>query len=88
IGLTTLRNLFPRENALLVAMYRVYRFEQKERRIALACALVRQETISLHMQGMNPSYNNVASLLPRAGMLRNSKARRTWHAVRRELGLE
>lgn len=83
-----LRKKFPEECASITAQYQQDRARQAEQRLAGQCLEVRQATMTLHEQGMKPSKQRVQALLSDAHILRRPECRATWHAVRRELGLE
>lgn len=83
-----LRKKFPGECASITAQYQKDRAKQAEQRIAQQCLEVRQATMLLHEQGVKPSKQRVQALLSDAHILRRLECRATWHAVRRELGLE
>lgn len=83
-----LRKKFPEECASITAQYQKDRAKQAEQRITQQCLEVRQATMKVHEQGMKPSKQRVQALLSDAHILRRPECRATWHAVRRELGLE
>jgi TniQ len=82
-----LQRFFPEERVLIVQKARAYRKQQDRRRVAKTCEQVRQAVFTLHAQGTYPSLHKVQSFLA-AGVMLQPEARETWHAVRRELGLE
>ena len=49
---------------------------------------MRQAMLTLHVQGIFPSHHKVRALLSDPNLMRMPEASATWHAVRRELGLE
>ncbi len=83
-----LRHKFPEECASITAQYQQDRARRAEQRITQQCLEVRQATTSLHEQGIKPTKQRVQALLSNAHILRRPECRATWHAVRRELGLE
>lgn len=88
LGARTLIYHFPNECALITAQYQDYRSEQARQRIERGCNEVRQATMSLNVEGVNPSAQRVASKLSDPSMMRTRKGLTAWHAARRELGLE
>ena len=88
VGSRTLVYHFPQECALITARYQVYRAEQARQRMIQKCDEVRQTTIMLYAQRTNPSARQVSSLLSDPDMMRTPEGLTTWHAARRELGLE
>jgi transcriptional regulator with XRE-family HTH domain len=88
LGARTLIYHFPQECAQVTAQYQAYRAEQARHRIERGCNEVRQVTLSLYVEGTNPSAQRVASKLSDPGMMRTSEGLTAWHAARRELGLE
>jgi hypothetical protein len=88
IAVTTLTEQFPQESALVVYQYRAYLRARKEQRITQTCEAVRQAILILHEQRIDPSYERVKAILPDPNVMVSLEARSTWHAVRRELGLE
>ena len=83
-----LRKKFPEECASITAQYQQERARQAEQRMAQHCLEVRQATMTLHAQGIKPSKQRVQALLSDPHSLMRPACRATWHAVRRELGLE
>jgi hypothetical protein len=83
-----LRKKFPQECTHITAQYRKDRATQAEQRVARQCLEVRHATQVLYEQGVKPSKQRVQALLSDAHILRRPECRATWHAVRRELGLE
>jgi hypothetical protein len=79
---------FPQECALIAQRYQEYQKQRKEGREAQVCEEVRQAVIALHAQNIFPSHHKVRALLSDPNLLRIPEASATWHAVRRELGLE
>jgi len=79
---------FPQECALVTTQYRAYRAEQAKKRREQGCNEVRLATLKLHVEGTNPSANQVASKLSDPGVMRTREGLAAWHATRRELGLE
>jgi len=88
IAVATLTEQFPQESALVVSQYRAYLTARKEQRITQTCEAVRQAILILHEQRIDPSYERVKAILPDPNVMVRLEARSTWHAVRRELGLE
>jgi len=83
-----LRKKFPEECASITAQYQQERARQAEQRLAGQSLEVRQATMTLHEQGIKPTKQRVQVLLSDPQILRRPECRATWHAVRRELGLE
>jgi hypothetical protein len=83
-----LRRKFPEECAFITAQYQQDRARQAEQRLAHQCLEVRQATMTLHEQGIKPTQQRVQAQLSAPHILRKPECRATWHAVRRELGLE
>jgi transcriptional regulator with XRE-family HTH domain len=88
LGARVLIYHFPQECAEVTAQYQAYRAEQARQRIERGCNEVRQVTLSLCVDGANPSAQRVASKLSDPGMMRTREGLTAWHAARRELGLE
>jgi transcriptional regulator with XRE-family HTH domain len=88
LGPRTLVYHFPRECALITDQYQAYRAEQARQRIERGSNEVHQVTLMLYAEGTNPSARQVASRLSDPGVMRTVKGLTTWHAARRELGLE
>src|SRR6266702_2295802 len=88
LGARTLIYHFPQECALVTAQYQAYRSEQARKRREEGCNEIRLETLKLHMEGTNPSANQVASKLSDPSMMRTREGQDAWHTTRRELGLE
>src|SRR5258706_9607052 len=86
-GERALTTHFPRECAFITKRTQEYRKQHQEQRLALACDLVRQAVMTLHIQGIYPSHRKVRAMLP-AGLMRMPEANATWHEVLRELGLD
>ena len=83
-----LRKKFPQECRQITDQYLKKRATQAEQRVTQECLEVRQATIALYEQGVKPSKQRVQALLSNAHILRRPECWATWHAVRRELGLE
>ncbi len=83
-----LRKKFPQECASITAQYQKDRATRAQQRVARQCLEVRQATLTLHEQGIKPTKQRVQALLSDAHILRRPECRATWHAARRELGLE
>lgn len=83
-----LKRWFPRESASLAARYREYCAERSRRKVAQHCQEVRQVTIALHEQGMNPLPHRVAARLSHPSSMRTPEVRAMLHATRRELEYE
>lgn len=83
-----LRKKFPLECAQITAQYQKDRAARAEQRVARQCLEVRQATLALYEQGVQPSKHRVQALLSNAHILHRPECWATWHAVRRELGLE
>jgi len=88
LGAKTLIYHFPQECALLTTQYQAYSAEQARKRIEQVCSEVRQATLKLYEEGINPSARKVASNLSNPGVMRIPEGLTTWHTTRRELGLE
>jgi hypothetical protein len=76
------------EFAPVCTQYRAYRAEQARKRREQGCNEVRLATLKLHVEGTNPSANQVASKLSNPGVMRTREGLAAWHTARRELGLE
>jgi hypothetical protein len=83
-----LRKKFPQECASITAQYQQNRATRAQQRVARQSLEVRQAMLALYEQGIKPSKQRVQALLSDAHILRRPEGRATWHAVRRELGLE
>jgi hypothetical protein len=83
-----LRKRFPAACAAITAQYQQDRARQAKQRVAHECLEVRQAMVTLHTQGIQPSKKRVQALLSDPHSLRRPESRATWHAIRRELGLE
>lgn len=79
---------FPQECALIAQRYQGYQKQRREQRVARVCEEVRQAVLTLHAQNVFPSHHKVRALLSDPDLIRIPEASATWHAVRRELGLE
>ncbi len=79
---------FPQECTLIAQRYQEYLKQRRKERETRVCEEIRQAVISLHAQGIFPSHHKVKVLLSDPNLMRMPEARSTWHAVRRELGLE
>ncbi len=79
---------FPQECALIAQRNQEYEQQRRKEREARVCEEVRQAVLTLHAQDIFPSHHKVRSLLSDPNLLRMPEASATWHAVRRELGLE
>jgi transcriptional regulator with XRE-family HTH domain len=88
LGPRTLVYHFPRESSLITDQYQANRAEQARQRIERGSNEVHQVTLMLYAEGTNPSARQVASRLSDPGVMRTVKGLTTWHAARRELGLE
>jgi len=88
LGARTLIYHFPQECALVTTRYRAYRAEQARKRREQGCNEVRLATLKLHVEGTNPSANQVASKLSDPGVMRTREGLAAWHTARCELGLE
>jgi transcriptional regulator with XRE-family HTH domain len=88
LGARTLIYHFPQECALITTQYQAYRAEQAKQRMERGCSEVRQTTLKLYAEGINPSAQHVASKLSDAGVMRTPEGLTTWHSTRRDLGLE
>lgn len=88
LGARTLIYHFPQECILITAQYQAYRSEQARKRREQVCNEIHLETLKLHVEGTNPSANQVASRLSDRGAMRTCEGLSSWHAARRKLGLE
>jgi transcriptional regulator with XRE-family HTH domain len=88
LGARTLIYHFPQECALITTQNQAYRAEQARQRMEQRCNEVRQATLTLYAEGINPSAQHVASKLSDSGVMRTPEGLTTWHSTRRELGLE
>jgi hypothetical protein len=79
---------FPQECALIAQRNEEYERQRREEREARVCEEVRQAVLILHAQNIFPSHRKVRDLLSDPNLMRMPEAAATWHAVRRELGLE
>lgn len=79
---------FPQECALIAQRNEEYEQQRRKERETQVCEEVRQAVLTLHAQNIFPSHHRVRSLLSDPNLLRMPEASATWHAVRRELGLE
>jgi len=78
---------FPQECEQITQQAQAYRKKRKEQRVARVREEVRQTVVTLHAQGVFPSYGRVEALLSDPNLMRMPEARDTWRAVRRELGI-
>ncbi len=88
LGSHVLQKKFPQECAMLVVKYRAYCNERARQPIARTCTAVRQATLTVSEQGVTPTWKRVTAQLADPGMMRTPEGRATWHAVRKEIGLE
>jgi transcriptional regulator with XRE-family HTH domain len=88
LGARTLIYHFPQECALVTTQYQAYRAEQARLRIEQGCSEVRQATLMLYSEGINPSAKHVTRKLSDSGVMRKPEGLTAWHAARCELGLE
>lgn len=88
IGSKTIRRIFPLECSLVSGQHLAQRAQAWRQRIALACDEVRRVASDLHVQGIYPSRDRVASHLSMPGMMRKPEVFAAWHAVLRELGFK
>jgi hypothetical protein len=51
-------------------------------------AFMQQATLTVYEQGVTPTWKRVTTQLADPGMKRTPEGRATWHAVRKEIGLE
>ncbi len=79
---------FPRECALIAQRNEEYEQQRRKEHEARVCEEVRQAVLMLHAQNVFPSHRKVRDLLSDPDLIRMPQAAATWHAVRRELGLE
>lgn len=79
---------FPTECEQITQQAQAYRKRRKEQRVARVREEVRQTVMTLHVQGVFPSFNKVRALLSDPDFMRMPEARDAWRAVRRELGIE
>lgn len=83
----TLLRHFPQECPFIVQRAQHYRKQRGEQRLRQICEQVRQTVITLHSQGIYPSYNKLRKLFP-PGIMHTPEANVAWHDTLRELGLE
>lgn len=88
LGEATLVKRFPDKCASLTAKYQEYRAERAKQRVERDREEVRQATIALHEQGINPSKYHLAKMLSDPDLMRRPECREIWHTTRRRLGLE
>jgi hypothetical protein len=79
---------FPQECSLISQRYEEYQNQCRKEREMQVCEEVRLAVLTLHTQNIFPSHHKVSALLSDPNLMRMPEARSTWHAVRRELGLE
>lgn len=88
LGARTLIYHFPQECALVTTHFQAYRAEQARMRMEQGCSEVRQATLMLYSEGINPSAKHVTKKLSDSGVMRTPEGLTAWHAARCELGLE
>jgi transcriptional regulator with XRE-family HTH domain len=88
LGARTLIYHFPHECALVTTHFQAYRAEQARLRMEQECSEVRQATLMLYSEGINPSAKHVTRKLSGSGVMRTPEGLTAWHAARCELGLE
>jgi hypothetical protein len=79
---------FPKECEQIKRQAQAYRKQRKEQRVVRICEEIRQTVVTLHAQGVFPSYGRVKAALSDPNLMRMPEARDTWRAIRRELGIE
>ena len=79
---------FPKECALIAQRNEEHEQQRRKKHEAQVCEEVRQAVLTLHGQNIFPSHRKVRDLLSDPNLIRMPRAAATWHAVRRELGLE
>jgi hypothetical protein len=79
---------FPKECALIAQRNEEHEKQRRKEHEARVCEEVRQAVLMLHAQNIFPSHRRVRDLLSDPNLIRMPEAAATWHAVRRELGLE
>jgi len=79
---------FPQECALITERAREYRRQRKEKRVAACCEEVREVVITLHKQGIFPSFRTILTKLSNPLIMRMPETREAWHSARREVGIE
>jgi TniQ len=72
-----IKHHFPKECALIRERAREQRRQRKEQRLTQACEEIRTAVISLHLQGISPSFEKVKAQLTQPGFMRMSEARNT-----------
>jgi hypothetical protein len=78
---------FPQECTVITQCMQMHRKQQKARRIAQECEEVRQAVITLHTQGIFPSYRRVMALLSQPSSMRKPELRTAWRNAQRKLGM-
>ena len=86
LGARTLIYHFPQECALITTQYQAYRAEKARKRIEQGCSEVRQVTLTLYAEGINPSAHHVASKLSNSGVMRTPEGLTTWHSTQARTG--
>jgi DNA-binding phage protein len=79
---------FPEECALIAQRTEEQEKQRRKEHEARVCEEVRQAVLMLHAQNIFPSHRKVRDLLSDPNLIRMPEAAATWHAVRRERGLE
>jgi TniQ len=79
---------FPKECALIAQRNEEHEKQRRKEHEARVCEEVRQAVLMLHAQNILPSHRKVRDLLSDPNLIRMPAAADTWHAVRRELGVE
>ena len=88
VGEKFLVGRFPQECAQIATQYQAYRAERAKQRAMQECLEVRQAVLTLDKQEVAISRSQVIALLSNPHILRRPEGKATWHAIRRERGLE
>ena len=88
VGEKFLVGRFPQECAQIATHYQAYRAERAKQRAMQECLEVRQAVLTLDKQEVAISRSQVIALLSNPHILRRPEGKATWHAIRRERGLE
>ena len=83
-----LKYYFPQECQVLTQRAKEYRKQRAEQYVVQACDEVQQVVMTLHAQGIFPSYKKVSAQLSNPALFLMPQVRSTWRATRQALGLE
>src|SRR5260370_1109046 len=83
-----LKYYFPQECQVLTQRAKEYRKKRAEQYVVQACDEVQQGLMTLHAQGIFPSYKKVSAQLSNPALFLMPQVRSTWRATRQALGLE